>query len=217
MLEALIGQCRDHKETFAKSKCTLIEENQHHHSDFLVVGWMLHLLAQEQPVTFIAFRENYAHFLSLSKKLGKSIEGYLKTKQLTYIECFESPFCSELPLTESTPQTYASPPSAIRKIHPNQLKNHPEVFTLNNTVVVDALSFWIYEQAAIKSNKMVLGGCLVDSGLASILEAESELLIRMEADVGGYGKLTIISAAQRSNVLYRNVNCRLEFTQHVAI
>ena len=54
----------------------------------MVVGWMLSELAREKAVTLISFRENYAHFLSLSKKLGKSIEGYIKNKQLTYIECF---------------------------------------------------------------------------------------------------------------------------------
>ena len=49
---------------------------------------MLEELSQDNNVTFITFRENYAHFLSLSKKLGKSIEGFIKNKRLQMIECF---------------------------------------------------------------------------------------------------------------------------------
>jgi hypothetical protein len=105
------------------------------------VGWLLSELAKQQPVTFIAFRENYAHFLSLSKKLGKSIEGYIKNKQLTYIECFESKFCSELPLTELTPATYASPPSMVRKIYAEDLSSQEGVIKPGEVLIVDSVGF----------------------------------------------------------------------------
>lgn len=90
MIEGLLQYCKEQKEAFESTKFIMIEETDYQHGDFLTVGWLLHALGQEKKVTFITFRENYAHFLALSKKVGKSIEGYLKSKQLTYIECFES-------------------------------------------------------------------------------------------------------------------------------
>lgn len=130
---------------------------------------MLSELARQQPVTFIAFRENYAHFLSLSKKLGKSIEGYIKNKQLTYIECFESNFCSELPLSELTPATYASPPSMARKIYAEDLMKEDTIVKKGQVLIVDSigfiddnveLCFWLYEQAMANSCRVIFGGCL---------------------------------------------------------
>ncbi len=94
MIEGLLQHCKDQKDLFRSARFVMIEENDYQHADFLTLGWLLDALAQQKPVTFITFRENYAHFLSLSKKIGKSIEGYLKSKQLTYIECFQSHFCS---------------------------------------------------------------------------------------------------------------------------
>lgn len=102
---------------------------------------MLSELSRQQQVTFITFRENYAHFLSLSKKLGKSIEGYIKNKQLTYIECFQSSFCSELPLTEITPATYTSPPSIVRKVYAEDLSKEEGVIKQGEVVIVDAVGF----------------------------------------------------------------------------
>lgn len=88
MLENLKEHCKDQKELFTTARVIAVEEKWSQHADFFVIGWMLDALAKEKKITFVAVRENYAHYLSLSKKLGKSIEGYLKNKQLTYIECF---------------------------------------------------------------------------------------------------------------------------------
>lgn len=35
---------------------------------------MMDALLKGQDVTFVGVRENYAHFLALSKKMGKSLE-----------------------------------------------------------------------------------------------------------------------------------------------
>jgi hypothetical protein len=88
MLERLGEHCKEQRGLFGEARFGVVEEREGGSGDFFVVGWMLEELARERKVTFVGFRENYAHFLSLSKKMGKSIEGYLKSKQLTYIECF---------------------------------------------------------------------------------------------------------------------------------
>ena len=51
-----------------------IEETLSSHSDFLIVSFLLDALSKGDDVTFLGTRENYAHFLALSKKMGKSIE-----------------------------------------------------------------------------------------------------------------------------------------------
>ena len=50
-----------------------IHENFSNHSDFLIVSFMLDALLKGRDITFLGIRENYAHFLALSKKMGKSI------------------------------------------------------------------------------------------------------------------------------------------------
>lgn len=153
MIEGLVQHCKDQKDLFTSSRCVMIQENEYQHADFLTVGWLLDALGQQKKVTFIAFRENYAHFLALSKRIGKSIEGYLKNKQLTYIECFESHFCSELPLLESQPSTYVPPPSLIQKLHAKDLIQQADLLKNAELVVVDSvgyiedrveLCFWLY-------------------------------------------------------------------------
>ena len=88
MIDNFIQLCKEQKPLFDTARLTLIEETEYQHGDFLTLGLLLRALSQDQKVTFIALRENYAHFVALSKKVGKSIEGFLKNKQLTYIECF---------------------------------------------------------------------------------------------------------------------------------
>lgn len=51
-----------------------IHEAFGNHGDFLTVSFMLDALMQGTDVTFLAIRENYAHYLSISKKMGKSLE-----------------------------------------------------------------------------------------------------------------------------------------------
>lgn len=104
---------------------------------------MFHELENNAKVSLIAFRENYAHYLSLSKKLGKSIETYLKSKQLKYYECFESIFnCSELPLTETSPNCFILPPTSVNRIKRDELmKKKNDFFEENSIVFVDAISF----------------------------------------------------------------------------
>lgn len=76
-----------------------IHENNANHSDFLAVSFLLDYLLKGKEVTFVAVRENYAHFLALSRKMGKSIEEFGKSGKLLYYEAFASGLCSELPLT----------------------------------------------------------------------------------------------------------------------
>jgi hypothetical protein len=46
-------------------------------------------LKNKKKVIFVAFKNNYAHYLSASKKLGLSIELNIKNENLVYIDCFE--------------------------------------------------------------------------------------------------------------------------------
>ena len=93
-----------------------------------------------RPVVFITLRENYAHYLSLSKKLGGSLEQYLN-KGLTYYEAFLTDWCGELPLTESCPNTYAVPPTTVNCILPRDLKDKVKVKGEGCLVAVDSLKF----------------------------------------------------------------------------
>lgn len=56
MLESLMSKCSDLKEYFQTARVVLLEENTCQNTDFIVVGWLLHELALERSVTFLAFR-----------------------------------------------------------------------------------------------------------------------------------------------------------------
>jgi len=132
----------------------MLTETDYQHTDFLLLGWMLRELTAGKKITFLAFRENYAHYTALSKRVGKSLEGFVKNNSLLYYECFESPFCSELPLVETQPSTYTPPPSLAKKLHPMNLKNEKNPFEGIDWIVVDSigyiedtidLCYWIHE------------------------------------------------------------------------
>lgn len=79
------------------------------------------------------------------------------------------------------------------------------------------LCFWIYQQASLKNSQIVLGGCSNDEQVTRIFETEADLIIKIENDVGGYGKLSIGDNNKRSNVLWKTVNNKLEFSQQITI
>jgi len=67
--------------------------------------------------------------------------------------------------------------------------------------VIDAISFieediklcfQIYEQAISSNRKLIIGGCLQDSEICKIFRLTANLIVRLENDVGGYGRLKII-------------------------
>lgn len=51
----------------------VMEEPPSASTDPFLLSIIMDALALGKPVLFIAFRENYAHYLSLSKKLGGSL------------------------------------------------------------------------------------------------------------------------------------------------
>lgn len=105
-----------------------------------MLSLIMDALVNNKPVVFVALRENYAHYLSLSKKIGGSFEQYLN-KGLTYYEAFMSDWCGELPLAEVCPNTYAVPPTTINCVLPADLKRKVKVKGEGCLVVIDCLKF----------------------------------------------------------------------------
>lgn len=102
---------------------------------------VLEALKNNKKVVFIAFRENYAHYLSLSKKLGMSIEGHLG-KNITYVESFMTDWCQDLPLTMTCPATYVVPPNTVQTLSLDQLtKKLKTVVQKDAMIVVDSLKY----------------------------------------------------------------------------
>ncbi len=79
------------------------------------------------------------------------------------------------------------------------------------------LCFWLYEQAMVNGCSMVLGGCSHEGDVTSILEQEAGLVLKLENDVGGYGRISVIGGGERKSVLWRVANGRLEFSLQIAI
>ncbi len=57
--------------------------------NFMISSIINSYLKNKKKVIFVAFKNNYAHYLSASKKLGLSIELNIKNENLVYIDCFE--------------------------------------------------------------------------------------------------------------------------------
>jgi hypothetical protein len=49
------------------------------------------------------------------------------------------------------------------------------------------------------------------------LEQEAELILRLESDVGGYGKLGIIGGGDKRSVLWKVTNNKVEFSLQISI
>lgn len=84
MIQSIRDLCKEHIETLDSTDLITIHESYGNHGDFLTMSFMLDALLLAKDVTFLAIRENYAHYLSLSKKMGKSIEEFGKNGTLKY-------------------------------------------------------------------------------------------------------------------------------------
>lgn len=86
MIENIKEMCKDfaNNVSYNKGHVITIHELFSQHADFLTVSFMLDRLINGHHLTFLALRENYAHYLAISKKLGKSLETFLKSEQLVY-------------------------------------------------------------------------------------------------------------------------------------
>ena len=64
---------------------------------------------------------------------------------------------------------------------------------------------------------MILGGCSSEEDVTKILREEAELVIKLENDVGGFGKLKVLSGDKSENVLWKNVKGKVEFSRQIVI
>ena len=225
MLEGLIAKCPEMKDALGEARIVLLTEEVYQTSDFLVVSMLQQYLTEGKATTFVAWRENYAHYLSLSKKLSKSIEPFLKSGTLQYIECFQHSYCSELPLTEQHPSTYTPLPPKIRQLSVDALIEEEGIVKEGGVLVMDAVEFveridvifHLIEQALLRYCKVVIGGCSRNTPLYGILSNESQFTMGVNSDVSGYGRVYLSANNSEGQVLWRSVNSRMEFSQHVAL
>ena len=90
MIECIKESAKDFSQAVSHNKGAVItiHEEFSQHADFLTVSFLVDRLASGNHVSFLALRENYAHYLALAKKIGKSFEASLKSEQMVYLECF---------------------------------------------------------------------------------------------------------------------------------
>ena len=69
----------------------------------------------------------------------------------------------------------------------------------------------------LKGCRVVLGGCSQEEPLTQVLLDEAQLVVRMEQDVAGFGKLRVAGGMRSTNVLWKTVNNKIEFSQQIAI
>ena len=79
------------------------------------------------------------------------------------------------------------------------------------------LCFWLYEQAVGKGCRLILGGCSSEEDVTEALREEAELMIKFENDVGGFGKLKVISGGMTESVLWNNLKAKVEFSRQIII
>ena len=86
--------------------------------NFLISNLLEFYLKNSDKVIFMAFQNNYAHYLTISKKLGMNIEPHLKKDNLFYIDGVENiidwvPL--DIPFTEDRPWSWADLPKKAYK------------------------------------------------------------------------------------------------------
>ncbi len=82
-----------------------IEDKINCSAGFLVSSLIDFYLKNGDGVVFVGLQQNYAHYFSLSKRLGNNIEPHISSENLTYIDFFNGLtdwIPEDLPLTEET-------------------------------------------------------------------------------------------------------------------
>lgn len=92
---------------------------------FIVSSVLDYYLKNNDGVIFVALQQNYAHYYSISKRIGNSLDPHLKSELLTYIDFFNSLtdwVPEDLPLTEEATIFWNPlPPKVIKmKIEDNE-------------------------------------------------------------------------------------------------
>jgi Uncharacterized conserved protein (DUF2348). len=82
-----------------------IEDKINCSAGFLISSLIDFYLKNTDGVVFVGVQQNYAHYFSLSKRLGNNIEPHISSGNLTYIDFFNGLtdwIPEDLPLTEET-------------------------------------------------------------------------------------------------------------------
>ena len=159
------------------------------HSDLFLVSLLVDSLKGNKKVVLLVFRENFAHYSALAKKLGANLEQFVSNDQLKHVECFLTSWAVDLPMTEVSPATYVLPSNKVLHISSQALflESLPKIdFSNRDVVFVDCLNFLkalpeiiyaIHEKAVEADVQLVIGGQREGSLLTSIFERESDVRI----------------------------------------
>ena len=92
-------------------------ENQ---SQFFISYLLDFYLREGNGVILVSSSQNYASYLSISKRLGLNIESNLNNENLTFIDCFTGSsdwFTEEIPFTEETGNLWSAMPMKAKQLN----------------------------------------------------------------------------------------------------
>ena len=58
----------------------------------------------------------------------------------------------------------------------------------------------LYEEAVLAKCQIIIGGCTLKGGVSQIVKREADLWIKLENDVSGHGKFTIVSGYDSNEI-----------------
>ena len=56
-----------------------------------------------------------------------------------------------------------------------------------------------------------------EGDVSRILEEEADLIIKLEEDVGGHGRVRVVGGGETRKVLWRTIQGKIEFRQQISI
>ena len=120
-------QCKNTLLSLVKSIAQVfyIEDKVNCSAHFVISSLLDFYLKNNDSAIFVGLQQNYAHYYSISKRMGNSLDPHIKSESLTYIDFFTSLtdwVPEDLPLTEEgTIFWNPLPPKAIKmKIESDQ-------------------------------------------------------------------------------------------------
>ena len=96
----------------------MIQDDLSNSANFIISNLIDFYVKNNDSVVFVGLQQNYAHYYSISKRIGSSLEPYIKSDTLIYLDFFSTIndwIPEDLPLTEEATLFWGTlPPKAIR-------------------------------------------------------------------------------------------------------
>lgn len=176
MTTKLMQICPSFSPNTISNSSILLKETILQSGNCFLTDFLIFLLKNTQDsVIFMGVEYNFSHYLTISKKLGCSIENYINNSKILYIDFFNKLsdwIPSEIPLTEEVPNFWKELPKKSEIFSGFSEENFEKLFEKMSDFTKGKEKTWVF----IDNLNFLLNGFDIKSSMLSFVQSIFEFL-----------------------------------------